>query len=90
MTLRIRSLRTTAGLLSQAPLSFAPQLTTIIGARGTCKSTIIETIRFVFDRAQTLHEARRIAYRHASQGQPVELVMRDAYHRVAHRELVNA
>jgi hypothetical protein len=41
-------------------------------------------------RCRTLHEARRLAYRHAAQGQPVELVMRDAYHRVAHRELVNA
>jgi hypothetical protein len=41
-------------------------------------------------RCRTLHEARRLAYRHASQGEPVELVMRDAYHRVAHRELVNA
>ena len=40
-------------------------------------------------RCRTLHEARRLAYRHAAQGQPVELVMRDAYHRVAHRELVN-
>ena len=41
-------------------------------------------------RCRTLHEARRLAYRHAAQGQPVELVMRDAYYRVAHRELVNA
>jgi hypothetical protein len=41
-------------------------------------------------RCRTLHEARRLAYRHAAQGQPVELVMLDAYHRVAHRELVNA
>ncbi len=39
-------------------------------------------------RCRTLHEARRLAYRHAAQGHPVELVMRDAYHRVAHRELV--
>jgi hypothetical protein len=41
-------------------------------------------------RCRTLHEARRLAYRHAHQGQPCELVICDAYHRVAHRELVNA
>ena len=41
-------------------------------------------------RCHTLHEARRLAYRQADQGQPGELVMRDAYYRVAHRELVNA
>jgi hypothetical protein len=39
-------------------------------------------------RCRTLQEARRLAYSHAVQGQPVELVMRDAYHRVAHREVV--
>jgi hypothetical protein len=41
-------------------------------------------------RCRTLHEARRLAYRHAAHGRPVELLMLDAYHRVAHRELVNA
>jgi hypothetical protein len=41
-------------------------------------------------RCRTLQEARRLAYRRAAQGPPCELVICDAYHRVAHRELVNA
>lgn len=49
MSIRIESLSTTAGFLKEAPISFAPQLTCIIGARGTCKSTVVETLRFVFD-----------------------------------------
>lgn len=36
----------------------------------------------------TLDEARRLAYRQAVRRQPCELVICDAYHRVAHRELV--
>jgi hypothetical protein len=40
-------------------------------------------------RCRTLQEARRLAYRRAAQGPPCELVICDAYHRVAHRELVN-
>lgn len=42
-------LETTAGYLKDCPVVFTPGLNCIIGARGTCKSTIIETIRFVFD-----------------------------------------
>jgi hypothetical protein len=41
-------------------------------------------------RCSTLDEARRLAYRHAARRQPCELVICDAYHRVAHRELVSA
>ncbi len=42
-------------------------------------------------RCSTLHEARRLAYRNAAaHQQPCELLICDAYHRVAHRELVNA
>lgn len=37
---------------------------------------------------RTLQEARRLAYRRATHLQPCELVICDAYHRVAHRELV--
>jgi hypothetical protein len=40
-------------------------------------------------RCPTLDEARRVAYRQASGHQPCELVICDAYHRVAHRELVH-
>ncbi len=49
MSLRIHSLSTTAGFLRDAPIEFAPGVTCIIGARGTCKSTLVETIRFAFD-----------------------------------------
>ena len=37
---------------------------------------------------RTLQEARLLAYRRARSLQPCELVICDAYHRVAHRELV--
>lgn len=47
--IKLVSLRTTAGYLQASPIRFADGLTCIIGARGTCKSTIIETIRFAFD-----------------------------------------
>lgn len=49
MTIHIQSLSTTAGFLKEAPVVFSPGLTCIIGARGTCKSTLVETIRFLFD-----------------------------------------
>lgn len=41
-------------------------------------------------RCRTLNEARRLAYRHAIDRRPCELVICDAYHRVAHHELVAA
>lgn len=43
------SIQSTAGYLQSCPVSFSSGLNCIIGARGTCKSTIVETIRFVFD-----------------------------------------
>jgi DNA repair ATPase RecN len=49
MPIRIRSLKTSAGYLKNAPIEFSDGLNCIIGARGTCKSTIVETIRFAFD-----------------------------------------
>jgi hypothetical protein len=39
-------------------------------------------------RCRTLEEARRVAYRQATRQQPCELVICDAYHRVAHHEVV--
>lgn len=45
----LRSIRATAGFLENCPVEFAPGLNCIIGARGTCKSTLIESIRFAFD-----------------------------------------
>lgn len=49
MPIRIHSLSTTSGFLEHSSISFAVGLTCIIGARGTCKSTIVESIRFAFD-----------------------------------------
>ncbi|MEW4569499.1 AAA family ATPase [Tautonia sp. JC769] len=49
MSTYIQSLRTTDGFLKNARVEFSPGLTCIIGARGTCKSTLVETIRFAFD-----------------------------------------
>jgi ABC-type cobalamin/Fe3+-siderophores transport system ATPase subunit len=49
MSLSITSLSTTAGFLQGSPITFQPGLTCIIGARGTCKSTVVETIRFAFN-----------------------------------------
>ena len=48
MRLHVRSLTVSAGFLEDAPVQFDERLTCIIGARGTCKSTIVEMIRFVF------------------------------------------
>jgi hypothetical protein len=41
-------------------------------------------------RCSTLAEARRLAYSQAANRQPCELVICDAYHRVANRELVSS
>ena len=38
---------------------------------------------------QTLEEASRVAYRCAADRRPCELVVRDGYHRVLRRELIN-
>ncbi len=38
----------------------------------------------------SLHEARRVAYRLAAGWHPCEVVMRDAYHRVVHRQLIDS
>lgn len=45
----LQKLSTTSGYLQSCSIEFAPGLNCIIGARGTCKSTIVETIRFIFD-----------------------------------------
>ncbi len=49
MSFALSRLSTTDGHLGEVPINFAGGLTCIIGARGTCKSTIVETIRFLFD-----------------------------------------
>jgi ABC-type Mn2+/Zn2+ transport system ATPase subunit len=48
-TVRLKSVQTNSGFLEQCKVSFAPRLTCIIGARGTCKSTLVESIRFAFN-----------------------------------------
>jgi DNA repair ATPase RecN len=49
MAIKIKKLSTTGGYLEKASIEFADGLNCIIGSRGTCKSTIVETIRFLFD-----------------------------------------
>ena len=46
---QLKSVQTNSGFLERCSVAFAPQLTCIIGARGTCKSTVVESIRFAFD-----------------------------------------
>lgn len=46
--MKIRSVSVTTGFLEACPLDFAEQLTCVIGARGTCKSTAVELLRFAF------------------------------------------
>ena len=45
----LESVSTTSGFLEKAAISFTAGLNCIIGARGTCKSTLVESIRCVFD-----------------------------------------
>lgn len=47
--MHLSRLETTDGHLRDTPLELSSGLNCIIGARGTCKSTIVETIRFLFD-----------------------------------------
>jgi AAA domain, putative AbiEii toxin, Type IV TA system len=49
VSFEISSLTTSDGHLRDVSIEFVPGLNCIIGARGTCKSTIVETIRFLFD-----------------------------------------
>lgn len=44
----IREVETTAGFLEKRKVTFKTGLNCVIGARGTCKSTIVETLRFAF------------------------------------------
>lgn len=49
MKMWIKSLEVSDGYLRNAKIALTEGLTCIIGARGTCKSTIVETIRFLHD-----------------------------------------
>lgn len=45
----IESVSASTGYLESSPIHFASGLSCIIGARGTCKSTVVETLRFLFN-----------------------------------------
>ena len=45
----LKTVSTSSGFLEDCPVDFERGLTCIIGARGTCKSTLIESIRFAFE-----------------------------------------
>lgn len=49
MKLTLKRVSATSGFLQDASVEFAPGLNCIIGARGTCKTTLVESIRFAFD-----------------------------------------
>jgi predicted ATPase len=48
----LKSIQANSGFLEQCKVEFSPELTCIIGARGTCKSTVVESTRFAFDSDQ--------------------------------------
>lgn len=62
MSTYLKKVSTSSGFLEACPVEFGRSLTCIIGARGTCKSTLIESIRFAFEmeraRVATLVGAR--------------------------------
>ncbi len=49
MSTYLKTVSTSSGFLEDCPVEFGRSLTCIIGARGTCKSTLIESIRFAFE-----------------------------------------
>jgi DNA repair exonuclease SbcCD ATPase subunit len=52
----LKSVQANSGFLENVVIPFSAQLTCIIGARGTCKSTVVESIRFAFN-----SDERRVA-----------------------------
>jgi ABC-type cobalamin/Fe3+-siderophores transport system ATPase subunit len=49
MNMRLKKVSATGGFLQNVDLEFKAGLNCIIGARGTCKSTLVESIRFAFN-----------------------------------------
>ena len=45
----LKSVSTNSGFLQDCPVEFVEGLNCVIGARGTCKSTLVESIRFAFN-----------------------------------------
>lgn len=74
-----------------APLASRPADTTTVlvdtNERGAWEIALPDERAHIT--CQTLDAARREAYVCASQRRPCELIVRDAYHRVVSRELVN-
>lgn len=58
-----------------------------LNARGAWEVALPDQREHVTCR--TLEEASRLAYRCAADRRPCELIVRDAYHRVLHHELMN-
>jgi DNA repair exonuclease SbcCD ATPase subunit len=56
MSSSLKSVSTNSGFLQDCPVEFVHGLNCIIGARGTCKSTLVESIRFAFN-----HDPSRVA-----------------------------
>lgn len=56
MSSSLKSVSTNSGFLQDCRVEFVHGLNCIIGARGTCKSTLVESIRFAFN-----HEPSRVA-----------------------------
>lgn len=49
MQIALERFSATGGFLQAADIRFTPGLNCVIGARGTCKSTLVESIRFAFN-----------------------------------------
>ncbi|HEY5382496.1 MAG TPA: hypothetical protein VIJ65_09585 [Acidobacteriaceae bacterium] len=50
----LKNIQANSGFLENVMVPFSKQLTCIIGARGTCKSTVVESVRFAFNLDRTL------------------------------------
>jgi hypothetical protein len=60
----------------------------VINARGEWEVLMPHRLRPV--RCGSIEEAEAVAYQWASRTRPCEVIVHDAYHRVVHRELINA
>ena len=65
----------TSGYLEDCSIDFAEGLTCIIGARGTCKSTLIESIRFAFDYDQ--ERVKQLVDKNINQNMPFEGLIKE-------------
>ncbi|MFY9261641.1 MAG: AAA family ATPase [Gallionella sp.] len=80
----IRSIHFEGGVLNGKTLNFSPELNTLIGIRGSGKSSILEAIRYVLDiprgeKAQDSRYKDDLIKHTLGSGGKVSLVARDAY-----------